>query len=243
MLKKLMVTVAAVTVMLVAFTSLMGVSKMDISAKNAMQRHVVAEPFEAGDIVELSADGQRIVSLLCRSNLSPDRRVSVPIDSVYYNIVDYSQAKFFDYLEQVKAVVGMAKGGPLKAGSPWELHFVGEVNRVIGGNLDAMLPGDCVCGVAKAVLESKSKACRVEKSLVETRLETGHDGQSVIRKTVGISFRDKPLIFYPDEALKALCPDLNTEAVAPKGQSCGGNSGFSFDVVARAKIGLIREAP
>ncbi|MDU8926128.1 hypothetical protein RXV86_01895 [Alisedimentitalea sp. MJ-SS2] len=240
MFRKLIVSVAVVTAMLIAFAYLNGISKMDVSIKHQMQRHVVAEPFEAGDIVKISGDGLRIESLLCRSNLSEDKRASSSIDAVYYNIVDHSQAKFFEYVDVVKSTVGLGASDTPQVSEPWRLHFVGEVNRVVG-EMDTILDNECTCAVAKAVIEQRAKACVVTKSLVETKLDQDAEGRTVIRATMGVSFRDDAIFFYDPKALKGICPNLNTEAIAPPPQSCSGTSGFAFDVMAKAKIGLIRQ--
>ncbi|MCR8547635.1 hypothetical protein M4578_07325 [Salipiger sp. P9] len=236
--------VGLTTAMLVGFSFLMGISKMDVSIKHEMQRHVVAEPFEAGDIVALSPDGQRLEGLLCSLDLrSPARRDS-EIRARYYNMVDDTQERFFRYVRAAKALFGL----PAEDGAPADnalfgrgLTFTGEVSRVVG-QIEERMPVDCWCNVARAVVERKNKACVVEKSLVETTLEAGGDGHR-LRTTVGISFRPEPILVSDPSALAAMCPTLNTRAVAPKDQDCGGTSGFTFDVVARAKVGLIREAP
>ena len=61
MLRPFMITLASFVAALVAFSFLMGVSKMDVSIKHEMQRHVVAEPFEAGDVIVLAGDGVQLL--------------------------------------------------------------------------------------------------------------------------------------------------------------------------------------
>lgn len=240
MLKTLMIAVASCVAALVAFSFLMGVSKMDVSIKHEMQRHVVAEPFEVGNVIEVSPDGQRILGVLCSSPLTDRDHLSTEVHSGYYNIVDRSQEKFITFVQNVKSIVGMPVSQAVAAPFSDILPFVGEVNRVVG-DFDQIPEARCFCRIAKAVVEAKSIACTVEKSLVETELVISPTGPQLKRRTVGLSFREVPYEFDDLAALKPLCPNLNTEAIAPKGQKCVGQSGFTFDVRAKSKIGLIRE--
>lgn len=240
MVRMILLAVGAFTAMLIGFSYLMGISKMDVSIKHQMQRHVVAEPFEAGDIIEVSPDGQRIVSVLCSFGLETDKRKKTEIKASYYNLVDYSRDRFVAFVQDAKGMFGIpVAAAPRDASRVSSLPFVGEVNRVVG-SIESAMPQACICDIAKAVIESRSKACVVEKSLVETELSQS-GGTSTIRKTVGISFRERPIFFNDLEPIKAICPGLNIAGTPPAEQSCIGQSGFSFDVVARSRIGLIRE--
>jgi hypothetical protein len=240
MLRTFMITLASFVAALVAFSFLMGVSKMDVSIKHEMQRHVVAEPFEAGDVIEVSPDGQRILSVLCPSRLPAAKRLSTEVQSGYYNIVDRSQEKFIAFVRNMQGMLGV----PVTEATPLPfsdmLPFVGEVNRV-SGDFEEMLDTACFCRIARAVVEARSIACVVEKSLVETELVTSPTGPLLKRRTMGLSFREAPYEFDDLSALEPLCPGLNTAAIAPKSQHCVGQSGFTFDVRAKSRIGLIRE--
>ena len=241
MIKKALLSLGIFTALVVAFAYLAGVSKMDVTIKHAMQRHVVAEPFEAGDVIEVSPDGQRIMSLLCKADLAPESRSSALVNSVYYNVVDHSQHQFMAFVRRSRGVLRRRTGaGRDQRCRPLRVEF--QWRSKSGRRRDERAaPVLLHLRHRQGDDRTRSKACVVEKSLVETRLDEAADGRAVVRKTVGISFRDRPLAFNNMEALATMCPDLNTGAVVPTGQSCGGTSGYSLDVVARARIGLIRE--
>ncbi|WP_085792056.1 hypothetical protein [Roseivivax jejudonensis] len=234
---------AAVFVCLVVFSFLMGVSAMDISAKHRMQRHVVAEPFDAGDIVALSPDGQSLGGLLCALDLPEASRSDSGVSARYYNLFDEMQDDFFAFAHGALRLVGLSRAtaGP-GAAALGGLPFTGEVSRVVG-RIETRVPGACWCDIGRAVLERRQKACVVEKSLVRTTLEETAAGRFETRTTMGISFRPDAIWIADPAALAPLCPGLNVAAVAPPEQSCGGSSGFSFDVRARGLVGVIREAP
>ena len=241
MFRVVLIAVGCFTALLIAFSFLMGVSKMDVSIKHQMQHHVVAEPYGAGDIVGVSPDGTR-GALLCSLNLDLEQRMTTRVDVGYYNVVDQSQQRFVGFVNRAKEMFGLpvveADGGSSDAVI---LPFHGEVHRAVG-DFSGMLTRDCMCDMAKAVIERRNTACVVAKSLVETKLTQGETGIVVERKTVGVSFDPDPIVLDDLAALAGICPGLNVAGRPPVNQSCQGSSGFSFDVVARAKIGLIREA-
>lgn len=247
--KTLWGTVTAVSVMLamvIAFAYLVGISKMDVTVKHDMARHVVAEPFEAGDIVGLSPDGQRLEGFICDLNLDADNTSGTPIQARYYNVVDEVQDDFFHFVSNVKGALNLGNGpaDPLAAkarGISTGLDFTGEVSRVVG-SIEARMSEACWCEVGRAVLEQKQHACVVEKALVESEITETPEG-TMVRKTVGLSFRPNAISIVDVEALAAACPNLNAGAIAPVAQTCEGKSGVTLDAVARVRVGLIREAP
>jgi len=236
-----------VLLMLVLFSYLVGVSKMDVSVKHEMRRHVVAEPFEAGDIVGLSPDGLRLAGFICDLDLGEQNRSGSVIQSRYYNVVDEVQDDFFTFLERVKYAVnlgGEAGERPIPTrgqGVSTGLDFSGEVSRVVG-SIESQMPPECWCEVGRAVLERKEHACVVDKALVESRITETPAGTE-IRRTVGLSFRARPIEIADVATLAAVCPGLNAEAIPPADPTCDGQSGVTFDAVARVKVGLIREVP
>ncbi|MBY6002641.1 hypothetical protein KUV62_01900 [Salipiger bermudensis] len=240
MFKPVMTAIGLCAVMVVCFALLTGVSKMDVSIKNEMQRHLGNDPLEAGDIVALSPDGTRIESLLCSVDLTPDQSPNSEIRSRYYNVLDAAQDNVFAFADRAKGLFGLERGEPpVVRASLNGLSFTGEVSR-IEGSPQSRIRSDCFCDVVTAVVERKKTACIVIKSLVETRLR---DDGSFSRNTVGVSFQSDPILFSEPERFGEACPDLNRGAIAPTGGSCEGASGFTFDVVARSKVGLIREVP
>lgn len=76
MLRSTVTTLLAFTAMLVGFSFLAGISKMDVSIKHDMQRHVTADPFRIGDVVEVSPDGLRQLGLLCSVDLGMEKQRS-----------------------------------------------------------------------------------------------------------------------------------------------------------------------
>lgn len=242
-LRVVALAVVGALMILVLFAYLMGVSKMDVSVKHDMNRHVVAEPFEAGDVVALSPDGQRLGGFLCDIQPSAEAVNNLSIQARYYNIVDASQDQFFRFVDKTRSALGLSVPGAAVASTIAErgMPFVGHVSRVVT-EFEAMMPRGCLCAVAKAVVERRQSACVVEKALVESQMSMTDDGP-VIRKTVGVSFREEPIKIADLDALAAHCPGLNTGAIIPTNQSCRGNSGFTFDSVVRVRAGLIREEP
>jgi hypothetical protein len=242
-LRKLALLLGAIMALLIVFAYLTGVSKMDVTLKHDMTRHVVAESFEAGDVVALSPDGQRLGGFLCDINPPADRVADISIKARYYNVVDASQDSFFRFVNRAKAVVGLGEEtSPDIARSIDGVPFVGSVNRVVG-RFEDLMTTDCLCAVAEAVLERKQTACVVEKALLESTLSTTPDGNTVLSRTVGLSFREDPILVRNPDTLAEFCPGLNTAAIPPANQSCAGRSGVSFDSLARVRAGLIREAP
>ena len=241
MIRVIIAAVAAFAVMLVGFSFLMGVSKMDVSIKHQMQRHVVAAPFEPGDVVEISPDGLMLQGLLCPLDLTEEKKRNTKISANYYNVVDESKERFVEFVRDAKEAFNLPVSTPATA--RLETHaipFVGEVSFVVG-SIDSMLPESCICDIAESVIEKRNKACIVSRSLVETQLVTSPAGPDFIRKTVGVQFRPDGYTFNDLDALKQQCPDLNVSGRPQGPYTCDGQSGFSFDAVARSKIGLIRE--
>lgn len=186
------------------------------------------------------ADGTRIEQLLCSVELSPDQAPNSEIRSRYYNVLDAAEEKVFAFAQRAKEIFLPGAGEvPVAAAALTGLSFTGEVSR-IEGSPQSRIRSECFCDVVTAVVERKKTACVVIKSLVETRLR---DNGSLSRNTVGVSFQSDPILFSAPERFAEACPDLNRGAIAPTGGSCEGASGFTLDVVARAKVGLIREVP
>lgn len=240
MVRPVMTAIGLTALLVVCFALLTGVSKMDVSIKNEMQRHLGNDPLGAGDIVALSPDGTRIEQLLCSVELSPDQAPNSEIRSRYYNVLDAAEEKVFAFAQRAKEIFLPGAGEvPVAAAALTGLSFTGEVSR-IEGSPQSRIRSECFCDVVTAVVERKKTACVVIKSLVETRLR---DNGSLSRNTVGVSFQSDPILFSAPERFAEACPDLNRGAIAPTGGSCEGASGFTLDVVARAKVGLIREVP
>lgn len=156
--------------------------------------------------------------------------------------MDSSQESFLQFVQASKEFVGLPTNAPAISVKPRTLRFDGEVSRVVG-SIEEQMDQTCWCDVAVAVVERKSSACVIAKSLVEHQLQITDQGPAIKRKTIGITMRPHPVLITDVAALGEVCPGLNTQAIPPSEPSCGGSSGYNYDVVARAKIGLIRERP
>lgn len=214
----------------------------DVVVYNNIQKHVGSEPFKAGDVVAISADGQRM-SLVCSMGLGQGVLQETPIAKTYVNGLSAALPQFAAVVDWVAGLAGRSETGQDLSEHPAELQFVGRVSSFPVSGLALPMSRDCTCAVAASLLE-RSQLCTVERSLIETEITAADDGSRPTRhdRTVGVTFRGAN-IFIADFS-KLDCPSLQATANFQMPQQsglCSQGPERSFDVALRHSLGVIRE--
>lgn len=234
--------VSLVIAALIMFT-LMNIRVQDVVAYNQIERPTGTAPFRAGDLVEISADGQIPIGRLdCRIEEQDGSVSDTPLEKEYKNALREFMPLFVNLVNWGKGLfVDVDETPSLDPQTP-SLNFVGY-KSFLNADTPSLGPG-CACAIARVVLR-RNKVCTVQSSLIESKMvhSVPLDPTSpleLVERTIGVSYRPEAA-HIPDLSHLA-CEGLNTEAILPsKPPNCPSGPQWPIDVKLRGFLGVISE--
>ncbi|NOC93267.1 hypothetical protein [Ruegeria sp. HKCCD6604] len=230
-----------------AYFVMSDVHKGDVVKYNGMNVLLNAAPFESGDLVRVSADGQRMTRL-CPLEIDADDKNTYYKHSEYVNGLTEALPNFVQLVELVKswfsdAESATAPGHEMSSASR-RVAFEGTVSRLENTNVMPNTEDDCACEMVAALM-ARDRVCVVTKSLIETQLITLQPGafpgrDRVQRVTIGVNFRPAG-ITVGDFSQLMHCDGVNPDARLDPNPECPKSYGQSVDVRVRDLLNVIRE--
>ncbi len=217
------------------------VTQPDVIAYHQFDRAVGLEPIRAGDIVAVSADGQRM-ERICELNLDEAKLASQPIADLYFNDLGRHLGAFPEVVAWIAA--GFA-GGAAAAMTPSrdEMPFVGAKSVMREVTSAPRLAAACECEMARR-LNARQPLCTAKATLVETFLGEGVAGATPAPKqrTIAITFANYSNMVAEDTF--RMCGLRKSDAAAQTEiKSCGGGERLPPDVRVRRWLNLIEAKP
>ncbi len=131
----------------ISYFTLVNVNTKNVAITQNMDWPVVSEPLKAGDLVEVSADNQRVMSFVCSMNLPKEDVDAVPHAKRYTNGLAQSLSGFTALVNWGKSLAFDDDSEPLAEIKPMNVVFVGSISS-IPNELHPHLRDSCVCEVA-----------------------------------------------------------------------------------------------